>query len=192
MRWFAAAAAVIAATVDILYYGMVSHVGAHDPLGWRVAFVAVFIAALAMIAALSARESASAWRSALLGVSAIGLLAMGFISIFSIGLPLVLAGGLAFVALIASLTTSRQPASILKAGAGGLLALTIFVGGFEATERAITCPATGAETGSGSGLLSGPYHDTCLNGKLTVYPGACNSGGASMDASGHATSVWTC
>ena len=128
MRWFAAAAAVIAATVDILYSGMVSHAGARDPLGWRVTLVAAFIAALAMTAALSARASAAGWRPALLGVSAIGLLAMGFIAIFSIGLPLLVAGGLALVPLNASLTTSRQPAWILKAGAGALLALTIFVG----------------------------------------------------------------
>ncbi len=178
--------------MDILYYGMVSHAGAHDPLGWRVTFVAAFIAALAMTAPLSARASATAWRPALLGVSVIGLLAMGFIAIFSIGLPLLVAGGLALVPLVASLTTSRQPAWILKAGAGALLALTIFVGGFAATERAIACPTTGAETGGGSGLLSGPYHYTCLNGKLTVYPGACNSGGASVDASGRAISVSTC
>jgi len=73
-----------------------------------------------------------------------------------------------------------------------LLALAIFLGGFEATEHAIGCPANGVETGSGSGFLSGPYHYTCVNGKLTVYPGACNSGGATVDASGNVISVSTC
>jgi hypothetical protein len=66
------------------------------------------------------------------------------------------------------------------------------VGGFEASERVIACAPTGVETGSGSGLLSGPYHYTCVNGKLTVYPGECNHGGASYDASGNVTSVSTC
>ena len=190
MRWFAGVAAIIAAVVDVLYYGFVNHQG--GPLGWRVAFVATFIALLAITAALSTRASATAWRPALLGLSAIGLLSMGFIAIFSIGLPLLLAGALACVALIFSLATSRQPAGILKAGAGALLALAIFLGGFEVTEHAIACPVSGAETGSGSGFLSSPYHYTCVNGKLTVYPGACNSGGAAVDASGNVTSVWTC
>lgn len=171
MRWFAGVAAIIAAVVDVLYYGFVGHQAGHDPLGWRVAFVAIFIALLAIAAALSTRASAAAWRPALLGLSAIGLLAMGFIGIFSIGLPLLLAGALACVALIFSLTGARQPAGILKAGAGALLALAIFLGGFEATERAIACPARGYESGGGSGLLSGPYRYTCVNGKLTIYAG---------------------
>src|SRR2546426_184893 len=114
MRWLAGVAAIIAAVVDVLYYGFVGHQGGHDPLGWRVAFVATFIA------------------------------------------------------------------------------LPIFLGGFEVTEHAIACPAKGVETGSGSGLLSGPYHYTCVNGKLTMYPGACNSGGATVDASGNVISVSTC
>jgi hypothetical protein len=195
MRWLAGVAAIIAAAVDILYVGIVinqSRQGPHDPLGSTVIFAATFIAVLAVTAAVAALGSATALRPALLGLSAVGLLAMGVIAIFSIGLPLILAGFLAFAALLVSLKASPQPAGILKAGAGALLALAIFVGGFEATVRAIACPATGAETGSGSGLVSGPYHYTCVNGKLTVYPGACNFGGASYDANGNVTSVSTC
>jgi hypothetical protein len=192
MRWLAVTAAVIAAVTDILYYGVVVGQGGHDPIRWRVAFVATFIAVLAMTAALSARASSRTWRPGLLGLSAIGLLAMGFIAIFSIGLPLLLAGAVAFIALVISLTASRQPAGFLKAGAGALIARVIFVGGFEVSERAIACAPTGVETGSGSGLLSGPYHYTCVNGKLTLYPGECNHGGASYDASGNVTSVSTC
>jgi hypothetical protein len=192
MRWLAVISAVIAALTDILYFGVVVGLGGHDPIRWRVAFVATYIAVLAMTAALSARASASAWQPALLGLSAVGLLATGYIAIFSIGLPLLLAGALAFIALAVSLTASRQPAGLLKAGAGALIALVIFVGGFEASERAIACAPTEFETGSGSGLLSGPYHYTCVNGKLTLYPGECNHGGGSMDASGNVTSVSTC
>ena len=195
MRWLAGVAAIIAAVVDTLYVGILisqNRQGPHDPLGLTVIFVATFIAVLAVSAALVALGPAITLRPALLGLSAVGLLAMGYIAIFSIGLPLVLAGGLAFVALLISLRASPQPAGILKAGGGALLALAIFVGGFEATIRAITCPATGVETGSGSGIVSGPYHYTCVNGKLTVYPGACNTGGGSYDANGNVTSVTTC
>ena len=195
MRWLAGVAAIIAAVVDILYIGIVirqNSQGPHDPLGSTVIFVATFIAVLAVTAALAALRPAATRRPALLGLSAIGLLAIGVVAIFSVGLPLIVAGGLAFVALLSSLRESRQPAGILKAGVGALLALAIFVGGFEATVRAIACPASGVETGSGSGLVSGPYHYTCVNGKLTIYPGACNSGGASYDAHGNVTSVTTC
>lgn len=84
---------------------------------------------------------------------------------------MIVAGGLAFAALVISVRASRQPAGILKAVAGALLTVAIFVGGFEATVRAIACPATGIEEGSGSGIVSGPYHYTCVNGKLTVVGG---------------------
>ena len=132
------------------------------------------------------------YRPALLALSTIGLLAMGYVAIFSIGLPLLVAGALAFIALLTSLRASRQPSAFLKAGAGALIALVIFFGGFEASERAIACSPTGVESGSGSGLLSGPYHYTCVNGKLTLYPGECNRGGATMDSNGNVTSVSTC
>src|SRR5260370_8157869 len=163
MGWLAVIAAVMEALTDILDFGVVVGQGGHDPIRWRIAFVATFIAVLAMTAALSARASASALRPALLGLSAIGLLAMGYIAIFSIGLPLLLAGALAFIALVVSLTASRQPAGLLKAGAGALIALVIFVGGFEASDRAIACAPTAAEPGRGSGLLSGPYPSTPSN-----------------------------
>ena len=192
MRWLAVTAAVIAAVTDVLYSGLVVAQGGHDPIRWRVAFVATFVAVLAITAAVSARKSAGAWRPALLGLTTIGLLAMGYIAIFSIGLPLLFAGVLACMALLVSLRGSHQPSALLKAGAGALVALVIFFGGFEASERAIACSPQGFESGSGSGLLSGPYHYTCANGKLTVYPGECNGGGASMDSNGNVTSVSTC
>src|SRR5438552_16412230 len=113
MRRLAGVAAIIAAVVDATYYGFVSHQDGHDPLGWRVAFVATFIALLAITAALSTRASATPWRPALLALSAVGLLSTGFIGIFSIGLPLLVAGALACVALLLSLIAARQPAGSL-------------------------------------------------------------------------------
>ena len=66
MRWLAITAAVIAGVTDALYFGIVAGQGGHDPIRWRVAFVATFVAVLAITAALASRGSASAWRPALL------------------------------------------------------------------------------------------------------------------------------
>src|SRR3981081_3177187 len=68
----------------------------------------------------------------------------------------------------------------------------IFVTTFIAILALSACRATGVGTGSGSGIVSVPYHYTCVNGKLTIYPGACNSGGESYDANGNVISVTTC
>lgn len=159
---------------------------------WRQTFVAAFIAVMVIAAALALRPSAASWRTVLLGLSSIGLLAIGYVGIFSIGLPLLLAGLAVLGVLIGSLVASPQPAGVLRAGAGGLLALVIFVGGLELTAQAISCPAVGFEGGSGSSLLRGPYHYLCVDGKLTVRPGECNRAGASVDANGHVIAVADC
>src|SRR5437868_3345396 len=104
MRWIGVVVAVIAAAVDILYIGLVNSQGGGDPEYLRIPFVAAFIALMAICAALSARRSSITVRAALLGVSAGGLLLLGFFAIFSIGLPLLLAGVLALLGVILTLS----------------------------------------------------------------------------------------
>ncbi len=191
MRWIVLPSAIIAGAVDVLYVSVILQ-GATHGRTLRAPYVATFIAAMAMAAALSVRPSASRWQVFLLSVSAIGLLAMGFIAIFSIGLALLAAGALGAIGLIGALIASRQPWGLLQAIAGGVTALLIFFGGFELTERVITCPAKGYASGGGAGFLSGPYHYTCVNGTLTLRPGMCTHGGASMDTSGRVTAVSDC
>src|SRR5256885_15858790 len=103
MRWAGVAAAVIAGTVDVLYLGTVGSQGASNPQSLTVPFVAAFIALMAICAALSDRASVARWRPLLLGASAAGLLLIGFFGIFSIGLPLLVAGVLAALSLITAL-----------------------------------------------------------------------------------------
>jgi hypothetical protein len=193
LGWTVLMAVILAAIVDFLYVsefvGQPGHRG--YPLPPRQAFVAIFIAIMAMAAALSVSASAARWRTPLLGLSAIGLLAMGYIAMFSIGLPLFVAGLLSLMALIVNLRAGIRFA-LLKAAAGGLLALGIFLAGFELTAEAITCPARGFEAGDGSSLFRGPFHYTCVDGKLTIRPGPCTHGGATIDASGHIVAVTDC
>jgi hypothetical protein len=175
VRWARVAAAVIAGTADVLYLGYVGSQGASDPQFLRVPFVATFIAVMAMSAALSSRASAAPWRPLLLGASAAGLLLLGYFGIFSIGLPLLVAGALAFVGLIGSLSlTGGSPADPGKAAAAGMavggtvLAVVVILAGFSLAERAIRCPARGMESGGGSGFLGGSYQYNCADGTLTL------------------------
>src|ERR1700716_4329534 len=121
MRWAGVATAVIAGTVDVLYLGYVNSQGAGDPQFLRVPFVATFIALMAISAALSSRASAARWRPLLLGASAGGLLLIGYFGIFSIGLPLLVAGALALVGLIRTLSLAAgATAGSGKAAAAGM------------------------------------------------------------------------
>lgn len=194
LRWIVTAALVVAAVVDILYVSYLSRPpgGRGNSLIWRGPFIAAFIAVMAIAVALTLRSSASRWRTLLLGLSSIGLMAIGFVGIFSIGLPLLAAGLASLAVLIGILLASPRRSEVLKAAAGGLLALAIFFSGLELTAQAISCPAHGFEGGTGSSFLGGPYHYLCVDGKLTIRPGDCNHMGASMDPNGRVTAVTDC
>jgi hypothetical protein len=187
MRWAASGAAVIAATVDVLYLGYVSGQGGGDPQFLRVPFVASFIALMAILAALSAFESASRWRPLLLGVAAAGLLLLGYFAMFSIGLPLLVAGLLAVYGLVrtlagapssggsASLTAPpRGPGSFRPAvaagmaAAGALAVVVVLLGGFTLSDLAIRCPPSGQMGGGGISMLGGSYSYSCDGGRLTI------------------------
>jgi hypothetical protein len=174
MRWAGVGAAIIAAADDALYLGIVGTQGGSNPQFLRIPFVAAFIAAMAICAALSSRASALRWRSLLLGVSAAGLILIGFFGIFSIGLPLVVAGVLASLGLINSLGQARAngktsgSAAVAMAAGGGVLATVALLAGISLTELALRCPANAIESGSGASLLSGSYQYSCDNGKLTI------------------------
>jgi hypothetical protein len=169
MRWAGVGAAIIAAAVDVLYLGTASG----DAQFLRVPFVAGFIALMAICAALSARASATRWRPFLLGIAAAGLLLLGVIGIFSIGVPLLVAGLLALVGLINALRPGSAPGRSGRAAAGmvaggAVLAVAVLLGGFIATELALRCPARGVIGGTGSSLLGGSYAYGCDNGTLTI------------------------
>src|ERR1700694_815419 len=169
MPWAGVGAAIIAAAVDVLYLGTASG----DAQFLRVPFVAGFIALMAICAALSARASALRWRPLLLGISSAGLILLGVIGIFSIGLPLLVAGLLALVGLINSLSRPRSAprrsgrVTAGMAAGGALLAVVGLLGGFILTEWAIRCPAHGVMGGSGSSLFGGSAY-SCDNGTLTI------------------------
>jgi hypothetical protein len=174
MRWVGVGAAIIAAAVDVLYVGVINTQGGSNPQFLRAPFVAAYIALMAIFAALSTRASAARWRPLLLGISAAGLLLLGVFSIFSIGVPLMVAGVLASLGLINALGPARSSgersgkASAAVAAVGAVLAVVALLVGLSLTELAIRCPANGVEEVSGTNFLGGPYQFSCDNGKLTI------------------------
>ena len=174
MRWAGVGAAIIAAADDALYLGVINTQGGSNPQFLRAPFVAVFIALMAICAALSFRASAARWLPLLLGVSAAGLILLGYFGIFSIGLPLVVAGVLASLGLLSALGHARSSAktsgkaAVAMAVGGATLAVLVLLAGFALTELALRCPANGVENGSGATLLGDSYQYSCDNGKLTI------------------------
>ena len=134
-------------------------------------FVAAYLALMAIVAAVSTTV-APRWRAALLGACSGGLLLLGFLALFSIGLPLIVAGLVAFAGLLRTINDSagrRMAAGTSIAGA--LAALVVLFAGFVVTERIIGCPPGVISGSGGGGFLTSSYSYTCRNGRAIVTYG---------------------
>jgi hypothetical protein len=169
MRRVGLIVAIVVAVVDVLFIWFVGFVqGATSDMPWVVPFVASYLGLLAVCALLSATGPPSAWRIALLGASAGGLVVLGFLALFSIGLLLfvmclVSIGGLVMAIRGATNRGFATGASI----AGALLAVLIMVAGFAISDRIIAC-RPGVDSGGGTGFLTSSYSYTCQNGRAIV------------------------
>jgi hypothetical protein len=91
---FALAAAVLVAAVTVLYVFLVTSEG-NEPAWWAVAVLVVSV----LGAAYGVRSHAP-YRRVPLVVAAVGLFLLGFLALFTIGLPLMLGAGLCAVAAL--------------------------------------------------------------------------------------------
>jgi hypothetical protein len=97
-------AAAIAAAVDVAYVWIIASQGGPTD-GARVAFVALAIAGAAACAGIGATRASPPGRLPWLGAATGALVGLGILGLFSIGLPLMVAG---ILAMVAWLTTSAS------------------------------------------------------------------------------------
>ncbi len=189
MTWFSF---VVVLAADVAYLLLIraqntpsTQAGA-APDVFTVPFVAAYLVAVAALLATSQlRRLSSALRFALRTAAAAGLLVLGVLSLFSIGLPLVVAGAMATGATVRTPRGPLLTSSSLFAVGAAVIAVVVLITGFEVTERLIVCPAQGSSGGGGTGFVTGPYYYDCVDGRLTFHSGSCNSG--SSDSNGNIT-----
>lgn len=172
MRWPGVVAGVIAAAVDATYLRIVS---ADNPQFLTTPFLAVFLALMAICALLSSRESARRVRSVLLGAAAGGLIVLGVLAAFSIGVPLLAGGVIALIGLFSGPDPARRSGEKSErrrqlgiAAAGALVAAVALVAGLEVATFAVKCPQHGSMSGGGIDLIGRSYQYSCANGQLTL------------------------
>jgi hypothetical protein len=127
----AVAAGIGVLIVDLLYLQLVLFgQGAAPPSPSRVAFIATWIALSGAAAVVGGVASGAGTRAVLLGVATAGLLVMGVVGAFSVGIPLLLAtmvvGGSASVAAdVAGIGVGRRTLGLFALGllAAGLMAI---------------------------------------------------------------------
>ena len=181
MTWIAL---ILVLATDIAYVVLIRGQGAVAPDAYTVPFVAGYLLLLAaLLMASLVRLPRPAWRMPLRAGAAGGLLILGVLAIFSVGLPLVIAGALATGATVRTLRGPQVTRASVSAIAAAVLAVIVLVAGFEITQRLIVCPATGSSGGGGNGFVTGPYYYDCVNGRLAYHSGSCSS--TSTDSSGN-------
>jgi hypothetical protein len=163
----------------VVYIGVIRSQGSGPPDWLTVPFVASYMVAASLALLVSQWPGfASGARASLRAAAAGGLLVLGFLGAFSIGLPLLLAGVLAAIAAVTTASRVRG-AALAAVPVAALLAVAVLVAGFEVSERVIACPATGTMGGGGTGLVTGPYHWECKDGTLHWSSGLKTSGSGS-------------
>jgi hypothetical protein len=188
------ASIVLALGVLIAYLLLIRAQGEAPPDALTVPFVAAYLALMAVLMWLSLLDQPrlASLRPALRGAGAAGLLVLGVIAAFSIGLPIFVAGVLATIAAVRALAGHQKRNAVLSEVAAAVIAVIVLVGGFEVTQRLILCPPTGTIGGSGYHFVTGAYHYQCLNGTLTMYSGDCNGVTGGVDANGNVTATAGC
>jgi hypothetical protein len=185
-RVLVAVAIVLVIAADALYLAIVFNQGVYPLESYTIPFVAFYLAlAAALLAASLMRRWSAAVRGAFRAAAAGGLLVLGVLALMSIGLALVVAGGLAAAATIRTLRGPLITSSNLLGVASAVTSVVVLIAGFEVTERMIVCPTNGSMSGGGSGFVTGPYYYDCVDGRLTFHSGSCSSG--ATDANGNVT-----
>jgi hypothetical protein len=181
---------VIVLVTDVGYVLLIRTQQPYPPDAFTVPFVAAFLALMAAMLGVSLLDSGPIvrLRPALRAGAAAGLLVLGVLALFSIGLPLVVAGALATGAALRSLVGRRRTAVVAEFIAA-VLVLVVLVSGFEVTERLIVCPAIGESGGGGPGFVTGGYHWECVNGQLNMHSGFGNSGTTTVGPNGNVTTA---
>ncbi len=124
--------------------------GATDPAQrWTQILLASYIFLMAGLLGASFVVRWSIARQALRAAAAGGLIGLGVIGLFSIGLPLFVAGVLAAMATLQTLAGRDFAVFAGSVLVPAVLAIAVLLVVFETTQRLIACPAQGTMGGGG-------------------------------------------
>jgi len=167
-RIFVFVAVAILVAMVALYLTLIQNQGGPPPDNvLTVPFVAGYLIFMAALLVSSLAIPAGA-RPAVRAGAGSGLVALGVLSAFSIGVPVLMAG--AFALATAGMAIAARPGarSIVSAVLAGLLAVIVLMAGFEYTWTHIVCPATGESGGTTASVFGNGTTYECNNGVLTV------------------------
>ena len=126
-------ACVLVAATAGGYVGLLGQQGSLGELEARVVFVITVLVGLAILSGSAAFTEAPARRATMAAACAGGLLPLGFLAAWSIGLPLLVAGSLAFLAWRTALRDPRAGQMALRSAAAAFAPMAVLAIGFATT-----------------------------------------------------------
>ena len=165
-------ALLIVLATDALYVALIRSQGS-APQPYLPVFVAGYLVLMAALIAIALipRPALARARPAVRIAATTGLVVLGFVAAFSIGVPLLAAGLLVLVALVRSAPVAPPRFAFVSGVVAGSLALVLLITGLEVTDRLVVCPDRGTASGTGRGLVTGAYHYECNEGTLSFHSG---------------------
>jgi len=150
-RVLVAVAVVVIAATEVGYMLLIrAQGGPPSDTPWVVPFVAGYLVLMAALLAASTLVPATA-RVALRGGASAGLLVLGVLAAFSIGLAVLIAAALALASAVVARPRGRE---VLSAFGGGVIAVALLLAGFQLSWSHVVCPATGQSGGSTADCLA--------------------------------------
>ena len=168
MRVLVAVAVVALVATVAGYIALVRSQGGPAPSDvLTVPFVAGYLLAMGALLAISLIERGwiNSLRPALRAAASAGLVALGLLSAFSIGLAVLIAAAFAIAATVVSITSAPRRATFVGAAVGAILSVASLAFGLEVVWNIIICPPTGQSSGT---TATGINYD-CSDGYLTVH-----------------------
>jgi hypothetical protein len=151
--------------IDVLYLAIVRLQGDPPPVDvLTVPFIAGYL--LLMAALLGASLIAlPALRPALRAAASCGLLVLGLLAAFSIGILILATAALAITSLAQSIERDRSPRTLGASLAASVVAVAVLVAGLQLAWNFLVCPSTGQVSGTAG--FFGQSHYQCTDGRLT-------------------------
>ncbi|HEV3100698.1 MAG TPA: hypothetical protein VG426_00010 [Candidatus Dormibacteraeota bacterium] len=162
--WVAMAGLV---AIDVLYLAIIhfqNDPGPADVL--TVPFVATYLAAMAILLGASLVSPAPA-RPAFRAAASSGLLVLGLLAAFSIGVLVLVMAGLAIATTVGALGMQHKPRVLAATAVASLVAVIVLVGGLQLAWHYLVCPPTGSSGGTTAGFFGQVTYE-CDNGRLTT------------------------
>lgn len=168
-RVLIAVAVVAILAIVVLYVSLIKSQGEQDPVSALVVpFIVGYLLVMAILLATSLVVAPAA-RPGLRGAASAGLLVLGWLAAFSIGVAVLIAAGLAIAATVLAINARPGAGSIASVAGAGLIAVLVLVAGFEFAWQHPVCPPNGEGGGSIPSLIGHGSSYECNGGVLTLH-----------------------